>query len=44
MSVARVAIVGRDAPLWLTAAALRRALGPAGIAVTAVALPCGRAT
>lgn len=39
MSVAHVAIVGRDAPLWLTAAALRRALGPAGIAVTAVALP-----
>ena len=39
MSVAHVAVVGRDVPLWLTAAALRRALAPAGIAVTAVALP-----
>ncbi|HEY0597376.1 tryptophan 7-halogenase, partial [Sphingopyxis sp.] len=39
MSVRRLVIVGRDAPLWLAAAALRRALAPAGIAVTAVALP-----
>lgn len=39
MSVRRLVIVGRDAPLWLTAAALRRALAPADIAVTAVALP-----
>lgn len=39
MSVAHIVIAGRDAPLWLTAAALRRALAPAGIAVTAVALP-----
>ncbi len=34
-----VVIVGRDAGLWLTAAALRSALGPAGIAVTAIELP-----
>lgn len=39
MSVRRITIVGRDAPLWLAAAALRRALAPAGVAVTAVALP-----
>jgi len=35
----RVVIVGRDADLWLTATALREALGPAGVAVTAVELP-----
>lgn len=34
-----VTILGRDAPLWLAAAALRRAFGAAGIAVRAVALP-----
>ncbi|MEA3059325.1 MAG: tryptophan 7-halogenase [Sphingomonadales bacterium] len=34
-----VVIVGRDADLWLTATALREALGPAGVAVTAVELP-----
>jgi tryptophan halogenase len=34
-----VAILGRGAPLWLAAAALRRALGPAGTDVDAVALP-----
>jgi tryptophan halogenase len=34
-----VVIVGRDAGLWLTAAALRQALGPAGVTVTAVELP-----
>lgn len=39
MSVPRVVLLGRDAPLWLAAAALRRALAPAGVAVTAVALP-----
>jgi tryptophan halogenase len=39
MSVRRLAILGCDAPLWLAAAALRRALAPAGIAGTAVALP-----
>ncbi|MFC3786643.1 tryptophan halogenase [Sphingopyxis italica] len=40
MSGARgITLVGRDAPLWLAAAALRRALGPAGVAVRAVELP-----
>lgn len=34
-----VVIVGRDADLWLTATALRAALGPAGVAVTAIELP-----
>jgi tryptophan halogenase len=34
-----VVIVGRDAALWLTAAALRQALGPTGVGVTAVELP-----
>lgn len=34
-----VVIVGRDAPLWLSAAVLRVALEPAGVAVTAVELP-----
>lgn len=35
----RVAIVGRDAALWLSALALLRALAPAGVRVTAVELP-----
>jgi tryptophan halogenase len=35
----RVVIVGRDAALWLTAAAVRQALGPTGIEVTAIELP-----
>lgn len=39
MSALHIALLGRDAPLWLAAAALRRALAPAGVAVTAVALP-----
>jgi tryptophan halogenase len=41
MSAARrhVVIVGRDAALWLTAASLREALGPAGVRVTAIELP-----
>ncbi len=34
-----VVVVGRDAPLWLSAAVLRVALEPAGVAVTAVELP-----
>lgn len=34
-----VVIVGRDAALWLTAAAVRQALGPTGIEVTAIELP-----
>ncbi len=40
MSGARdITLVGRDAPLWLAAAALRRALAPAGVTVRAVELP-----
>ena len=34
-----VVVVGRDADLWLTATALCAALGPAGVAVTAIELP-----
>src|SRR5579859_386351 len=34
-----VVVVGRDAPLWLAAAVLTRALGPSGVTVEAVALP-----
>ena len=37
--VSRIAIVGRDAPLWIAALALQRALGPAGVAVIALELP-----
>jgi tryptophan halogenase len=36
--VESVAIVGRDAPLWLTAAAVQRALGSTGVRVHAVEL------
>lgn len=40
MSAVRdITLLGRDAPLWLAAAALRRALAPAGVTVRAVALP-----
>lgn len=35
----RVVVVGRDAALWLAAAALRRALAPASVTVEAVELP-----
>lgn len=34
-----VIVAGRDAPLWLAAAALARALGPSGVTVEAVELP-----
>ena len=34
-----VVIAGRDAALWLTAAAIQRALAPAGVTVTALELP-----
>ena len=37
--VQTVAIIGRDAPLWLAAAALQRSFGPAGVRVQAVELP-----
>lgn len=36
--VQSVAVVGRDAPLWLTAAAVQRALGCTGVTVRAVEL------
>jgi tryptophan halogenase len=40
MSIAFTLIVtGRDAPLWLAAAALARGLGPSGVKVEAVELP-----
>lgn len=38
-SLRRVAVVGRDVPLWLSAAVLTRALAPAGIVVEAIELP-----
>jgi len=34
-----VVVVGRDAALWLTAAALGKALAPTGITITAIELP-----
>jgi len=34
-----VVIVGRDAPLWLSACVMQQALGPAGVTVTAIELP-----
>ena len=37
--VQSVAVVGRDAPLWLTALGLQRAFGRVGVQVTAVELP-----
>lgn len=37
--VERVAVVGRDAALWLTALGLRRAFGAAGVQIEAVELP-----
>jgi len=37
--VSSVIVLGRDVDLWLTAAALGRALGPAGVTVAAVELP-----
>ena len=39
MSIHHVVIVGRDAPLWLSACVMQYALGPAGVTVTAVELP-----
>jgi len=34
-----VIVVGRDAPVWLSACVLQHALGPAGVSVTVVELP-----
>jgi tryptophan halogenase len=39
MSIDQVVIVGRDAPLWLSACVMQYALGPAGVTVTAIELP-----
>ena len=39
MSINEVVVVGRDAPLWLSACVMQYALGPAGVTVTAVELP-----
>lgn len=38
-AVRSVAIVGRDAPLWLTSLALHRAVAPLGVEITAIELP-----
>jgi tryptophan halogenase len=37
--LSRVVVMGRDIDLWLCVNALSRALGPAGVQVTAIALP-----
>lgn len=37
--VKEVILVGRDAPLWLSACVLQQALGPAGVRITAIELP-----
>jgi tryptophan halogenase len=37
--VSKVVVLGRDAPLWLAAAVVARALKPAGVAVEAIELP-----
>lgn len=42
--VRSVAVVGRDAPVWLAAAAVQRALGATGLRVTVVELPSRLAT
>jgi tryptophan halogenase len=39
VSIKEVVVVGRDAPLWLSACVMQYALGPAGVTVTAVELP-----
>lgn len=39
VSVNRVVVVGRDAPLWLAASVVQAALGPSGVTVQAVELP-----
>lgn len=39
MSIKEVVIVGRDAPLWLSACVMQYALAPAGVTVTVVELP-----
>src|SRR5271170_4001261 len=37
--LSRVVVMGRDVDLWLSVTAISRALGPAGVQVTAIALP-----
>jgi tryptophan 7-halogenase len=41
-AVRRLVIVGRDAPLWLSACVMHSALAPAGVRVTAVELPSAK--
>ncbi len=38
-AVKNLVIVGRDAPVWLSACVMQYALGPAGVAVAVVELP-----
>ncbi len=38
-AVRHLVIVGRDAPLWLSACAMQYALGPAGVDLTVIELP-----
>jgi tryptophan halogenase len=38
-AVKELVVVGRDAPLWLSACVMQYALGPAGVNVTVVELP-----
>jgi tryptophan 7-halogenase len=37
--VSELVLVGRDAPVWLSACVLQQALGPAGVKITVVELP-----
>jgi tryptophan halogenase len=39
LAIRELMIVGRDAPVWLSACVMQYALGPAGVAVTVVELP-----
>jgi tryptophan halogenase len=39
LPISRVVVTGRDADLWLCVNAISRALGPAGVSVTAIELP-----
>lgn len=43
-TIDRVVVVGRDAALWLSAAAIARALGPTGVTVDAIELDGGTGT
>src|SRR5687767_4875758 len=41
-AVRQLVIVGRDAPLWLSACVMHAALAPAGLRVTAIELPSAK--